>query len=123
MIGILAQTDDMQPDLSWLERFPTDEIVTMVVVMTVFATILLIVITLCVTRTIRTCHVASANARMVEKLSAQGLPADQIERLVRANWRKGGLPVFHFPSLAGGWREPGKPGMHSTGQRPVGKSV
>ena len=73
----------------WMDRFPCDELLAMFVVGMVFSTVLIAVVAWCVTSTIRAVLVASANARMAEKLAGQGMPGDQIARLVQANSRSG----------------------------------
>jgi hypothetical protein len=106
MNGLFAQAVESAAPADWLERFPTEEVMVMVIVLTVFTALFLIVVTWCVTNTIRTIYVASSNARMAESLSQQGVPAEQIERLVRANWRKGRLISLCIPQFGRRWREP-----------------
>lgn len=106
MNGILAQAMESAAPLDWLERFPTEEVMVMFIVLTVFTALFLTVVTWCVTNTIRTIYVASSNAKMAETLSQQGVPAEQIEKLVRANWRKGRLLSFSIPQFGRRWREP-----------------
>ena len=117
MLKLLAQAEPVVPATDWLDRFPTDEIVVMLVVAVLSSTVLLIAIAWCVTNTIRSIYIASANAKMAEQLAGRGMAADGIERLVRANsrpfWRLPGSP-----GQGGGWRQPrgtdsptwGKPG-------------
>jgi hypothetical protein len=96
---------------SWLDRFPTDEIMVMFIVAVVFSTLLLVSITWFVTGTIRTIHIAAVNARMAEKLCQQGIPSEQVERIVRSNWRRGRLFGRWRSPVASRWQMPsGAPG-------------
>lgn len=82
-----------------LESAPSHEIMVMVVVGIVFSTMLMIVLTVCVTNTIRSIKTASINSRLTEKLVKEGLSCEQIERLVRANSRR-----FYLPGIPAKWK-------------------
>jgi len=113
-MNLLAQNEVTNGLPRLLESAPTDEIMVMFVVFTVFTTLLLVTVAICVTHTVRTIKVASINARLTEKLASQGIPMEQVEQLVRANQRRPILPRLSMPSR---WRKaqtrgvtmPGKP--------------
>ena len=102
MINFLAQTES-RGAASILESAPTDEIMVMCVVFIVFSTLLLVVVTYCVTSTVRAIRIASIQAQLIEKLVKQGVPHEQIEKLVKANRPGISLPTVSWPSR---WRQP-----------------
>ena len=86
---LFAQSSDFE---ALLNRLPADEMVGVFAIATVFTTVLLIVITVCVTRTISSIRIASINAKLADKLAQQGMSADQIESIVKTSSRRG-MPV------------------------------
>ena len=102
-LSLLAQEQIQTGE--FLNRLNPNDLMAIVIVGIVFTTILAIVVTVSVTRTVRVTLVAGANARMAEKLAAQGYTAEQVERIVVANSR-----TFRLPSLCRkrprGWQTP-----------------
>ncbi len=116
---IMAQVNSLPPvsgETVWFDRFPTDQIMVMFIVFVVFTTLLLVSIAWFVTGTIRTVCVARANARLAEKLSGNGIPPEQIERIVRANWRHGRLLGLLRPFSWSRWQSPA---ANATVRKPV----
>jgi len=110
---LLAQSDASEAVAGILESAPTDEIMVMFVVFTVFSTLLLITITFCVTSTIQAIRIASINSKLTEKLVREGVPHDQVERLVRANNRRFSVPSIALPSR---WRKAAARTQHTPGK-------
>lgn len=96
-MNLLAQTQS-EGVVGILERAPTDEIMIMFIVFIVFSTLLLIVVTWCITSTIRSIRIASIHSQLTEKLVREGVPYEHIERLIRANGRRIRFPIVCLPS-------------------------
>lgn len=110
-MNVLAQQENIGGLAGLLESTPTDAIMVMFVVFTVFSTLLLIAITFFVTHTIRSIKISAINANLTERLVKEGVPHEQIERLVRANNRR--FPSIILPSK---WKKAG-----NTAQQVPGK--
>ena len=115
-MNLLAQQEHFGGVAGILDKAPTDEIMVMFVVFVVFSSLILITTTFFVTNTIRSIKVASINAQLTEKLVQQGVPHEQVERLVRANSKGIKLPNIQLPSR---WRKAQQPASTMPG-KPVG---
>lgn len=121
--ALLAQAQTVAPPSDFLDRIPADQLTAVAITSVVFGTLLLCVITLSVTRTIRCVLIAGANARLAEKLAGQGMSAEQITEVVKANsrgrwfgprcsrkrrgaWQVAAPPQAGVPSDKPGWSMP-----------------
>ena len=89
---LLAQVGDFG---GFIEKVPSGDLIALFAIATVFTTLFLIVLVVCITRTISNVRVASINAKMVKTLAEHGHSADEIERIVKSSVR--GLQI-NLPS-------------------------
>ncbi len=82
----IAQTSDLE---AVLNKLPADEMVGVFAIAMVFTTLLLVVLTVSVTRMVSSIRIASINARLAEKLAQQGMSAEQIQDIVKTSSRRG----------------------------------
>ena len=102
---VMGQQDSANRIAGLLESAPTDEITLIVIVFLLTVSALIIAVTFCITSTIRVVRITSINADLAEKLVKQGVPHDQVERIVSANQRT----PLSFPCRSSGWRRPESP--------------